>query len=232
MKLSWLGWYSILALRSVVGTESENVEAAAYDNDSVSENAQDSKNNIQTLGEFGLNVSYKVVPDREHSKYQAGETIRIDYTLTLEEDSEPVALIGFAGDIVKYPTAEHHGNLTAVRAGPADVMPGGSAVVSQQIQLTLPQGYFVLRPALFMKREEKVWIANPMPLILDMQAETVSFFDPRFLVLQVILLGGAFFLARRVWRRKTRTIETKVEVKKEDWLPETHKKKTADIVQK
>lgn len=121
-----------------------------------------------------------------------GETIKLFYTLTNEEEFE-ISVVGLGGSFRDPLTGDYLVNLTATSLGPLVVAPGETINFRQSITLDMDAGSFYLMPQVFVAVEETLKAIQARGQLAMVEEMPISFFNPQLLLLEAIfvaLVGG------------------------------------------
>lgn len=184
-----------------------------------------------------FNIDYKIeeYPDlapTDMAKLLVGETIKLFYNFTNEEDVE-LNVVGLGGAFRDPITGANQVNLTATSLGPVKVAPGETANFRQSINLQMEAGNFFLVPQVFVAFEDSLKVIQVRGQMATVEDVPISFFNPQLLLLEAIfvaLIGGVgyffFYNQFQTYFKKTTPAKT-VPVSQSSgfdplWLPEHH----------
>ncbi|CAI1946255.1 hypothetical protein SEUBUCD646_0E00790 [Saccharomyces eubayanus] len=181
---------------------------------------------------INLEVKYDIVGKESESpntvfEFYAEDTASLVYNITNWEDNN-ITIVGVTGTIVTYPNGYPIANITAANVGPFEMEVNGTTKFGQDVTLSIPEGQYVLIPFLLAARsDEMVRVAAP-PTLFEIASPPISFFNPQFLSVQIIVLaivGGISYYYMK-FKTQQKPIKKNVAPKKvdESWLPETYKK--------
>lgn len=185
-----------------------------------------------------LDVSYEILEKPKFSfdtpiEFTTEEIATFNLTFLNNEDSN-VTVVGLAGSVVDAITGYEVANVTAQELGPFNVAINGSANFQAPIQLNLPEGSFFLAPILFVVKADEVMKVGIRPLSIFISPPPLSFFNPGFLSVQVLLgliiVGSTYLVVNSKNGKqgsKSKSTKKGAADKKpvdDSWLPSIHKK--------
>ncbi|GME75754.1 unnamed protein product [Ambrosiozyma monospora] len=173
------------------------------------------------------------------------EIVKVHYNFTNFE-TEEVSIVGVGGQMWDPVTGEVKANVTATNIGPLAVGSEGSVDFIQQVGIDLePDVDYLFVPAIYIIFQEKLLVLGSTNTLVHVSDVEVSAFDPKFLILVVVLLAtlaGVGYAVFEFWGKEYLIkYLAKNEGKKlakagvgaalgkatgsssgSDWLPETH----------
>ncbi|KAI5952113.1 IRC22 [Candida theae] len=166
-------------------------------------------------------VDYNIKETPEVSKndvasWTNGEQITLQYTLNNNEETD-VTVIGVTGQFLNPVTRQVVTNLTQGRIEPVAVAPGKSVRFEQSINVNLVPNNYELVPQVFIVQGDLVKLIPCRGQLASVLDKAISFFDPRLIFLEVVLLatfGGLLYLAYQVWGKSYVQGTAPVKVKK------------------
>ncbi|QLQ81605.1 hypothetical protein HG537_0F03660 [Torulaspora globosa] len=181
-----------------------------------------------------LNVTYEILEKPKISfsvptEFVADETATFNITFQNNEDSN-VTVVGFSGSVIDAVVGYEIANVSAQELGPFNVAVNETLNFQAPIQLTLPEGSFFLAPILFIVKADEVMKVGIPPLSIFISPPPLSFLNPSFLSVQILLglivVGTTYLVvnSKRQGGRNTKKRSTKTRPVDEDWLPSIHRK--------
>ncbi|QLL33993.1 hypothetical protein HG536_0F03180 [Torulaspora globosa] len=181
-----------------------------------------------------LNVTYDILEKPKinfnvPTEFAADETATFNITFQNNEDSN-VTVVGLSGSVIDAMVGYEIANISAQELGPLNVAVNETVTFRAPIQLTLPEGSFFLAPILFIVKADKVMKVGIPPLSIFISPPPLSFLNPSFLSVQVLLglvVVGTTYLVinfKKQGGRSTKKRSTKARPVDENWLPSIHKK--------
>ncbi|KAI5960256.1 IRC22 [Candida margitis] len=214
------------------------------------------KETVDILVDYSIKETPEVTKN-DVASWTNGEEITIQYTLSNNEETE-ISIIGVTGQFLNPVTKEAVTNLTQGRIGPVQVAAGQSARFEQTVAVNLVPNNYELVPQVFIVQGELVKVIPCRGQLASVLDKAISFFDPRLIFLEVVLLAsfaGLLYLAYQIWGKNyiqgtAPVVKTKKSVKSPspvatsssagsstgagydvNWLPEGHlkQKKTKKV---
>ncbi|EJS44025.1 YEL001C [Saccharomyces arboricola H-6] len=225
MKFFKLIGFSVLTVLS-------GLSAATSANDS--ESIEQEQGVVEAVAPPSINieVEYDVLgkeseDSNEPLEFFAEDIVSLAYNVTNWEDTN-VTIVGVTGTIVMYPQGYPVANITAANVGPYEMEVNGTSNFGQDVTLKLPEGQYFLVPFLLASKSEEMVRIAARPTLFEIVSPPISFFNPQFLSVQIILLaivGGIsyYYMKSKTQQRPTKKSVTDKRVD-ESWLPETYKK--------
>lgn len=161
-------------------------------------------------------------------EFSAEEFATFNFTVKNNEDYN-LTVIGISGNVVSNPGGLPVANITAQSVGPYEIPINGTLYFQTAIQLILPEGAFFVAPFIGILKDENAMRLGIRPLSVFVLPPAMSFFNPGFLSVQIImglLIAGITYLFMNSNKRVAKRSKTpsKPNVLDESWLPNTHKK--------
>lgn len=159
----------------------------------------------------------------------APETFTLDYKIENIDEERIYNIVGVSGAIMNAFDRSEAGALSPQNFESVDLLPGKSAPLRQEVQLTLKAGRYYVLPYVHIQEDGEVKRVMVTPFAIEMLDPAMSTFDLSFLsVLAMIaaLAGGAYYfysstIAPPPKLKKKNAVPVKVD---ESWLPDVHKK--------
>ncbi|EGW32823.1 uncharacterized protein SPAPADRAFT_60166 [Spathaspora passalidarum NRRL Y-27907] len=132
------------------------------------------------------------------------ETVTISYQIQNNE-AEEITLIGVTGSYRDPTTGEIASNLTNARIDALVIEPGTSGSFEQDIAVNLIPGNYLLVPQIFLAHENQVKVLTVRGQLLTIDDAPISIFDPRLILLELVLLaslGGLAYLGYDIWGKQ------------------------------
>ncbi|RLV90621.1 Increased recombination centers protein 22 [Spathaspora sp. JA1] len=158
---------------------------------------------------IGILVGYSIVgsPDikaGDVATWVNEDTVVLNYQIQNNEE-EDITIIGVTGSYRDPISGEVKTNLTHGRVDSLIIEPGTSGSFEQEIPVNLIPGNYQLVPQIFVAHEGQVKVLSVRSQLLTVDDKPISIFDPRLLLLELILiasLAGLGYLGYDIWGRQ------------------------------
>ena len=199
-----------------------------------------------------IDYSIKETPEisqTDVANWVNGQKYTLEYVVNNNEETE-IAVVGVTGQFKNPVTNQIVTNLTTGQVGPITVAPGESIKFEQIVDVDLIPDNYELIPHVFVAHDDLIKVIPCRGQLASIVDAAVSFFDPRLIFLELVLLatfGGIAYFVYEIWGKQylRGTAPVKVPVKKsgspvavkeaspvgsasgfdESWIPEAHLKK-------
>lgn len=163
-------------------------------------------------------------------------------------DDRDINIIGVGGVLLDPMTGDVKVNLTSGSVGPQVMTKGDNFTFNQHIPLNVAPNHYVLSPQLFIVVDGDIKMVPARPQMVVVEDAPISFFNPKLILLELVLLvtmGGLAYVIYDLWGRaylyggvvnkKQAKQQAKANVAakasgaksyNDEWLPDTHVKKT------
>lgn len=180
-----------------------------------------------------LNVSYEILERPKIRfdipiEFDAKDVATLNITFQNNEESN-VTVVGLTGSVIDAVVGYEVANVSAQELGPFVVPVNESVSFEAPIQLTLPEGSFILAPILYVVKSEELMKVGIRPFSIFISPPPMSFFNPGFLSIQVLLslvvIGSAYLVInfRKQGNRKPKRSTAQAKPVDDSWLPDVHK---------
>lgn len=179
-----------------------------------------------------IDVTYDILEKPELKfdspvEFAAEEYATFNFTLKNNEEVN-ITVVGISGHVISNPEGYQVANISERAVGPYEVPVNGTLNFQTAVQLILPEGSFYVAPLVAVVQDQKPMRLGIRPLSIFVSPPPMSFFNPAFISVQVILaLLIAVLVVPLMNYFKTDSKKAKA-VKPtsvdESWLPETYKK--------
>ncbi|EER35196.1 conserved hypothetical protein [Candida tropicalis MYA-3404] len=197
-----------------------------------------------------IDYSIKETPElsqNDVANWVNGDKYTLEYVVSNNEETE-IAVVGVTGQFKNPVTNQIVTNLTTGQVGPITVAPGESIKFEQIVDVDLMANNYELFPYVFVAHDDLIKVIPCRGQLTSVVDATISFFDPRLILLELVLLvtfGAAAYFIYEIWGKQylKGTAPVKVPARKsgstvskkgasatasgfdESWIPEAHLKK-------
>ncbi|AGO11773.1 AaceriADL001Cp [[Ashbya] aceris (nom. inval.)] len=189
----------------------------------------------QKIAQFNIDYSILEQPNfvpGAFSEFENGDNVTLAFNFVNNEEV-PVTLLAVGGNIVEIHSGTEVANITRSSLGEIEVDVNSSVTFNQAINLKLNEGGYYLLPNIFVIKDGELMRVGTTPSLIKILPPVMSFFNPRFLFIQTVLIGVISYITYFVFtsskrERKRAVSKTKAPKKvkvDESWLPENHLKK-------
>ncbi|AAS51920.1 ADL001Cp [Eremothecium gossypii ATCC 10895] len=199
------------------------------------ENISPNEENTPRYAQF--NIDYSVLDQPNYDpmapmEFENGENITLAFNFANNEEV-PVKLIAVGGNIINARSGDEVANITRSSLGEIEVDVNTSVSFNQAINLKLDEGDYFLLPNVFVLKEGELMAVGTSPSRIKILPPPMSFFNPKFLSIQAVLIGVISYFTYFIFRsskKERRGVVSKTKAPKkvkldESWLPENHLKK-------
>ncbi|KAI5952873.1 IRC22 [Candida jiufengensis] len=158
------------------------------------------KQTVDILIDYNIKETPEIT-QKDVANWVNGDDITIQYTVNNNEQEE-ITVIGVTGSFTNPVTNQVVTNLTQGRIGPIPIAPGGSEIFEQKISVDLIPNNYELIPQVFIVHEELIKVLPCRGQLASIIDKSISFFDPRLIFLEIVLLASLFgliYLAYEIW---------------------------------
>ncbi|SCU91388.1 LAMI_0E05688g1_1 [Lachancea mirantina] len=187
------------------------------------------------LPQIQFNLSY-AIPDKQPVGSAGGflefdpyENLTLFYSLANHEESD-IEVVGMGGEVLDLTSGEVVANVSIARIGPLEILTNHTENFEQVVNLVLNEGEYFLSPHIFVNKLGETMKVVANPTLIRILPPTMSFFDPKFLFIQIILFG--LLVAYCYWgaatgltkaKNKSRRSEKHAKKIESSWLPDNHR---------
>lgn len=139
-----------------------------------------------------LDYSFDQYPDltkQDVAELRNGEEVSLTYTVVNLEEFD-LAVVGVGGSFRDPNTGEDKVNLTSSALGPIFLKPQSTETFSQRIPLNVLDGNYILSPQVFAAVNDTIQVIPVKGQLTVITDVPISWFDPKLLFLEAILLGS------------------------------------------
>ncbi|KAI5966928.1 IRC22 [Candida pseudojiufengensis] len=151
------------------------------------------KETVDILTDYRIKETPEVT-QKDVANWVNGDEITLQYTVNNNEPEE-ITVIGVTGSFTNPVTNQIVTNLTQGRVGPVVIPPGKSEIFEQTISVDLIPNNYELIPQVFIAHEELIKVLPCRGQLASVIDKTISFFDPRLIFLEIVLLASFIALA-------------------------------------
>ncbi|CEP60387.1 Irc22p LALA0_S01e09604g [Lachancea lanzarotensis] len=210
--------------------------------DDASEVAQDSAAEVDVPQRANYEIVYETLekgPGGTASflEFDDGDNVTLRYSFSNRESGN-VSIVAVGGAIYDITTNEIAANVSAAALGPIPIAVNETTEFQQIINLILKEGDYALSPEIYVEKDQETMRVVANPSLLRILPPTMSFFNPQFMFIQLILAtliaGFSYFTFVKPRDGSNARINSKkgkelaaARIKKFDssWLPENHQSK-------
>ncbi|SCU84174.1 LAFA_0D08592g1_1 [Lachancea sp. 'fantastica'] len=235
MNLGYLQICLIIALRAFHVLGSENA----------SEAVQDSATDGNVPQRANFEITYETLekgPGGVSSflEFDDGDNVTLRYSFSNRDDSN-VSVVAVGGAIYDITTNELAANVSAAALGPIPIGTNETAEFQQIVNLILKEGDYAISPDIYVEKEQETIKVIANPSLLRILPPTMSFFNPQFMFVQLILaalIAGFSYMtfvrtredgnARTNGKKYKSSEAAKTQKLDSTWLPESHHAKRSN----
>ncbi|KAF6063921.1 Increased recombination centers protein 22-2 domain protein [Candida albicans] len=138
------------------------------------------------------------------ANWENGDTVTLQYVVNNNEESE-ITVVGVTGQFKNPVNNEIVTNLTTGKVGPIAVPPGEAIKFDQKINVDLIPANYELIPYVFIAQDSLIKVIPCRGQLATIVDAAVSFFDPRLIFLELVLLitfAGLIYVGYEIWGKQ------------------------------
>ena len=138
------------------------------------------------------------------ANWENGDTVTLQYVVNNNEESE-ITVVGVTGQFKNPVNNEIVTNLTTGKVGPIAVPPGEAIKFDQKINVDLIPANYELIPHVFIAQDSLIKVIPCRGQLATIVDAAVSFFDPRLIFLELVLLitfAGLIYVGYEIWGKQ------------------------------